>query len=143
MILFALLHRVLDRATPVPGMLLCLLFYLFTFGAQSGYLGLPGLPLIQLPDSWATHFWLIPLGFAAGGVDYFPLLPWLFVFFAGSYLGIPFVRREMPGFFYRSHSRFLGRAGRYTIYIYLLHQPVLFGLLWGFFHLYGALTGSP
>lgn len=141
MILFALLHRVLDRATPVPGMLICLLLYLFTFGAQRGYLGLPGLPLIRLPASWATHPWLIPLGFASGGVDYFPLLPWLFVFFAGSYLGIPFIRREMPEFFYRSRSRFLGRVGRYTIYIYLLHQPVLFGLLWGFFYLYGKLAG--
>ncbi len=142
MILFALLQKMLDRLAPLPGLLLCLLLYLFSFGAQNGYLGLPGLPLLQLPTSWASHLWLIPLGFASGGVDYFPLLPWLFVFLAGSYLGVPFARGEMPGFFYRNRSRFLAATGRHTIYIYLLHQPVLYGLLYGFFYLYGKAVGG-
>jgi len=142
MILFALLQPMLDRLAPLPGILLCLVLYLFTFGAQRGYLGLPGVPLILLPSSWATRLWLLPLGFASGGVDYFPLLPWLFVFLAGSYLGVPFVHREMPEFFYRNRSRFLSAVGRHTIYVYLLHQPVLYGLLYGFFYLYGKFTGA-
>lgn len=142
MLLFALLQKGLDRLAPLPGLLLCLLLYLFTFGAQRGYLGLPGVAWITLPSSWAAYPWLLPLGFSAAGADYFPLLPWLFVFLGGSYLGTPFVQRDMPDFFYRGRSRFLGVVGRHTIYIYLLHQPVLYGLLHGFFYLYRGMTGG-
>lgn len=135
MILFALLHPILDLLSPFLGILLCLALCLFTYGAGRGYLGLPGLHLISLPAAWRSNPWLIPLGFSAAGADHFPLLPWLFVFFAGSYLGIPFARREMPDFFYRSHSRFLSGVGRHTILVYLLHQPVVYGILYGVFYL--------
>ena len=43
----------------------------------------------------------------------------------------------MPEFFYRDRSRFLASAGKRTIYIYILHQPVLLGLMYGIDFLLG------
>ena len=39
----------------------------------------------------------------------------------------------MPAFFYRKHLPPLAFVGRYTIWIYLLHQPVLMGICMLFF----------
>jgi uncharacterized membrane protein len=80
--------------------------------------------------TWAT--WLFPLGFKAPGFsssDYFPLLPNLGFFLLGSILGrvlyrnkktlFPQVDPQIPAI------RFLGFCGRQSLFIYLLHQPVL------------------
>lgn len=133
MILFGLAKPLLDLPSPAAGVLVCVLLYLLTFGVRQGYLGLPGLELIALPASWARNPWLIPLGFAAAGADHVPLLPWLFVFVAGSYVGVPFALRQMPDFFYRGRSRFLAFVGRHSIWVYVLHQPVVYGILYAFF----------
>ena len=130
MILFALLNRVLDKIAPGTGLLICLILFTLTYNAKRGFIGVYGLWEITLPSGWAANRWLIPVGFAAGGADHFPLLPWLFLFFAGAYLGVAFVKREMPTFFYRNHSRFFAAAGKRTIVIYVLHQPAIFGVLY-------------
>lgn len=81
--------------------------------------------------------WLYPLGFTAPGfysADYFPLLPWFFLFLTGTALGgWCLAHREnrllavrLPGV--------LTWPGRHSLIIYVLHQPVLYGisyLIWG------------
>ena len=81
--------------------------------------------------------WLYPLGFTAPGfysADYFPLLPWFFLFLIGTALGgWCLAHREnrllavrLPGV--------LTWPGRHSLIIYVLHQPVLYGisyLIWG------------
>ena len=81
--------------------------------------------------------WLYPLGFTYPGfssADYFPLMPWLFLFLTGTVLGgwcldnreSPLLTRPLP-----APITFLGR---HSLVIYVLHQPILFGistLLWG------------
>ncbi len=67
--------------------------------------------------------------------DYVPVIPWFGVVLMGIFLGhyllrtpaLQFVRR------YRTHTspgRGLALAGRHSLLIYMLHQPILFGLLW-------------
>ncbi|MCL1832577.1 MAG: DUF1624 domain-containing protein, partial [Oscillospiraceae bacterium] len=55
----------------------------------------------------------------------FPLLPWFFLFIAGSYLGVAVKNGDCPGFVYNTHVKFLAATGRYTIWIYLLHVPLI------------------
>lgn len=93
-------------------------------------------------DAWTDAVtvsagWLYPLGFMAPGfhsADYFPLLPWFFLFLLGTVLGgwcqenrdNPLLTRPLPGF--------LTWPGRHSLIIYVLHQPVLYGvsyLIWG------------
>ncbi len=65
------------------------------------------------------------LGFHSGdfySADYYPLLPWFFLFLFGAWLG----KRRLPDFF---RCRPLEFIGRHTLIIYLAHQPVLIGIM--------------
>ena len=112
MLLFALLDPLLSRVSTGLGVGLC-----------------AGLWEIALPQRLYTIGWLFPLGFCAPGffsADYYPLLPWIFVFLAGSYVGIPLRDSRAPSWCYPTRSRALTWVGRHAILIYLLHQPILF-----------------
>lgn len=84
--------------------------------------------------------WLIWLGIKQQGramVDYYPLLPWfgitLLGIFAGRSLypnGAP--QPALPDYSNLLPVRRLCRLGRHTLLIYLIHQPILLGLLFGF-----------
>ena len=81
------------------------------------------------------HLWLMPLGFIAPGFttsDYFPLLPHLGWFLLGAVIGrtvyhkketlLPMVNPKNP------IIRFFSFLGRQSLFIYLLHQPILAGI---------------
>ena len=80
--------------------------------------------------------WLIPLGFMFPGFstsDYFPLLPNLGFFLLGAVLGRTLYRsketllpRVNPQW---GPIRFLCLCGKHSLWIYLLHQPILTGIL--------------
>ena len=61
--------------------------------------------------------------------DYFPLLPWIFVFLFGTWLGYYIKERRFPAWFYETKVPFLAAAGRHTLIIFLLHQPILYGIV--------------
>ncbi len=75
------------------------------------------------------HLWA--LGFRDASfvsTDYFPLMPWIFMYLFGVWLGDIVSRGRMPGWFYRLRFPFFEGCGKHTLIIYLLHQPVLIGL---------------
>lgn len=75
------------------------------------------------------HLWA--LGFPSKSFlsyDYFPLLPWVFMYLFGAAFGVPAAEGRLPCWFYSFRAPFFAGAGRRTMLIYLLHQPVAFGL---------------
>lgn len=131
MILFAFIERFLDKIPLWVGISACVFLFGLTCGMKDGFLGLPGvfeLPHLQIFRESGLFF---PFGITGDGFvssDYFPLLPWIFVFLAGTFFGIPVKFGKMPGFFYRKHLPPLAFVGRHTLWIYLLHQPVLMAI---------------
>lgn len=100
------------------------------------------LALYFLTDWWtgrvtAPVSWLYPLGFTAPGfvsADYFPLLPWFFLFLVGTVLGGLCLEHRDSRLLSASLPGALTFPGRHSLIIYLLHQPVLYGLcllVWG------------
>ena len=72
--------------------------------------------------------WLYPLGFRSPGfssADYWPLLPWAFLYLLGTQLG-PRVLESRAG--ERRLPAALTYLGRHSLVIYLVHQPVFYGL---------------
>ncbi len=125
------LDKLLGRVPPAAG--LCgsfLLFGAFRF-VQRGYLGFFGWRLLELPRSLYEIGVLTPFGFPFPGFassDYFPLLPWLFLFLCG-YFAQPLLAAR-PAFLavLRRRVPLLSCVGRYSLFIYLAHQPVCMAL---------------
>ncbi|HIT34175.1 MAG TPA: DUF1624 domain-containing protein [Candidatus Faecousia intestinigallinarum] len=100
-------------------------------------LALSGLGLWLRGQPPAAVSWLIPLGWIPAGFvssDYFPLLPNLGFFLLGSVLGRTlYAKKEtrLPRVNAQGAViRFFCRCGQHSLWIYLLHQPVLSLLLW-------------
>lgn len=76
--------------------------------------------------------WLWMFGFKYDGfysADYFPILPWIFVFLLGTWAGKYIREGFLPDRFYTLDVPPLSAIGRRAFIIYLLHQPVLYGLV--------------
>lgn len=137
MLLFALLQKPLSKINPYFGLFLFSALFLVLFNLPQGYLFFKPFGL-SLPDSFYSANFLYPFGLPSPSfrsLDYFPLLPWSLLFVAGTFFGTLLKQKKMPEFFYQSHLKPLSFIGRNTIWIYLFHQPVLFGALWVCFSL--------
>ena len=86
---------------------------------------------LMLPQSLYANYFTAFFGFYPDwfySTDYFGLLPWLFLFWAGYYLHKAVGRRRM-GPLRRPVCPALGWMGRHSLLLYLLHQPVIYGVL--------------
>ena len=105
------------------------LFFLFR-GVPGGYLGFEGLRLLELPSAlyqWNGLAWLGLPGPGFSSSDYFPLVPWFFLYCAGYFLWKVLSRSEKALGFLKPGFAPLSFIGRHSLLIYLLHQPVLMG----------------
>jgi Predicted membrane protein len=111
----------------------CVLLYVLTMHISQGYLGFSPRLGVFLPDSLYRTNWLAPLGIFNEdfrSADYFPLLPWAFVFAAGTILGKLAAQGKFPEFLYPSRVPFFSWLGRHALVIYVVHQPVIYGVCW-------------
>jgi uncharacterized membrane protein len=57
--------------------------------------------------------------------DFFPLLPWFFLFLSGSFLGKIIKNQSDNTFMTKSTIPLLGFLGRHSLTIYLMHIPII------------------
>ena len=136
MMLYALLQPLLEKVPTMVGLLGSTLLFFLTWPIFSGFIRVLGVT-VYLPEFLYNKPLLFPLGFACQGIasaDYYPLIPWGFLFLAGSFFGRYVRASRLPEFCYRSHLPLLARIGNHTMLIYLVHQPVIYGLLALIFH---------
>jgi uncharacterized membrane protein len=77
--------------------------------------------------------WLIPLGLPGpsfSSLDYFPLIPWFGVFLIGAALGKSLYASKRSLLPWRLPPTFVNFAGRHSLIIYIVHQPVIWGALY-------------
>jgi len=131
-LLFCLLEKPLAKVPPLPQILLFAALFLATAH-----------PLYNGPSGIGFGPWFLPfprtdllplffLGFpsrALGSADYIPLIPWLFLFLAGTAIGTYARQGRFPAFFTKPRCAPLRWTGRHALVIYLLHQPVMFVLV--------------
>lgn len=131
MLAYALFRPVLEKVPTFVGVIVFFLLFAFTYGVSDRYVGFLGIWRIPLPETLYQTSFLFPLGFPAAGFhssDYFPLLPWIFLFISGSFLGRYARQNRFPEWSYQPRCKFFRFIGKHSLVIYLVHQPVLYGL---------------
>lgn len=122
------LSRIKGRAVPLLYLILFIVTNIITDKAET-----------SLP-------FLFPLGFTADGFyssDYYPLLPWIFVFLTGAWLGgliISIVKNRDSRYnklLYTPLPSALTWPGRHSLVIYMVHQPVIYFAVMGIAALLG------
>jgi uncharacterized membrane protein len=138
-VLFGILHLI--------GVSIILCFFFVRFTIVNLVIGLAliaaGLLLgpIRFPFYWFVWLGLRPENYFP--VDYLPMLPWAGFVFIGLFLGNTLYRDGTRRFGFPEMGRvlpirFLSFLGRYSLSIYLVHIPIIFGIL----IVIGILSGS-
>ena len=139
MLLTAALDPLFRRVPPAVGVAVSALLFWVTYPTMNGFWNLPGrrlaLPQALYVSYPTAYFGFMPKSFFS--TDYFPLLPWLFLFWVGYFLH-HLVGRGRLAPLRRSVCPPLGWMGRHSLVLYLLHQPVILGVLTAAFRLVRA-----
>lgn len=118
MVFYGLTRRLWEKIPMIPAMVLYIIGIIIC------------IPLTRGSICNCRYLWMF--GWTYDGFvsyDYFPLLPWIFVFLLGTCLGGYIKEGRMPQGFYTMKVPVLAGIGQRTLIIYMLHQPVLYGLI--------------
>ena len=140
------LHFFDPADTIIFGILHCLAVSMLLYGAVfkkvsaaanalcgAAVMGLAALlPIVGKAFSIRSN-WLIPFGLPSqsfSSLDYFPLIPWFGVFLIGVALGKSVYASKRSLLPWRMPRTFVNFAGRHSLIIYIVHQPVIMGVLY-------------
>ena len=104
-ILFDLFRKLLAKTKAVYMIPICVVLFILTFCVNEGYIGIPYTLEYQFVDysmAYDMPQFLFPLGIIYKGFrseDYYPLLPWFFLFLAGTFAGRFLTTDKTPAFF--------------------------------------------
>ncbi len=88
-----------------------------------------------------SGFFLQALGKYAGAIDWWPILPYTGVFFLGAALGKILYGKKKQSKFPHMRNLYIFRplcfVGRHTIWVYILHQPIIVVVLFVVFTIMG------
>ncbi len=133
MIIYHLFRKSVKKAPALLGAVISFGIYLAFYGIASGTVLFGN---VAVPENLYFSNFLAIIGLPGPGfrsADYFPLLPWFFLFLSGCFIGKYFKERKIPDFMMNKHSDFLCKIGSNTLVIYIIHQPIIYALLYAFF----------
>jgi len=130
MLLVAVVEKYIYKINLALGSTISLILFLAFYNVPNGYLGFGGFSL-TLPKIIYSSNWLFWLGFPTKfffSSDYFPIIPWIFMFFFGAFLGHYARIGKFPSALKKKFFSPLDFVGKHALIIYILHQPILFGV---------------
>ena len=137
MLLLIPAEKLLKNVPAAVGLAVCFGLFVLLRNVSGRSLGFEGWVICPLPATLYRNLLTAYLGFPHRGffsTDYFPLLPWFFLFVTGYFL---FRLLDEQGLnsklFAKGKMPVLNWLGRHSLIVYLLHQPILYGLCLLFF----------
>ena len=132
MLIMIPLEKVLSRVPADIGAWCSFVVFLVTRGINYKFIGFELLKFIGMPEGLYRNLVTAFLGFPSDrfySADYFSLIPWFFLFVTGYFLKRLF--EELGWMKYLRGTRIapLEWIGRQSLILYMLHQPVIYGLL--------------
>lgn len=120
------------RCNAYVGLFCTLAVFLLTKNINDGYLGIGLLSFVQLPDWLYQNYLTAYFGFPQASffsTDYFSLFPWCFLFLAGYFLYRIACSYDLLSRLPNPRIPTLEWVGRHAIEIYMVHQPLVYGVL--------------
>ncbi len=142
MILVSLGQPLLHKVPKVMGMAVSFLLFITLRYIDEGTLNFFGYRYLTLPEKWYESGRLFFLGFPNQyffSADYFPVLPWSFLYLTG-YFFFTFIKERNHAWYLYVKVPGLSFVGRHTFIVYLLHQPVVYGVLYLLFDVLKILS---
>lgn len=137
MLLLIPLEKWLRKVPGAVGLAVSFGLFLLLRNVPDGSLGFENRVIAPLPEMLYRNLFTAYLGFphrSFFSTDYFPLIPWFFLFVMGYFLFRLLDARGLnQRLFAKGQVPVLNWLGRNSLLIYLLHQPVLYGLCLLFF----------
>ena len=138
MLLSTLFKKTVNEKNAPVFFFVFLALFLLTVRIHYGYIGIYTHPVIHYPKSWyqttkplsyVTAFFGLPgKGFLSA--DYFPIIPWFFIFMSGYSLKAWIFDRIKTKKFMNFRLEPISFLGRYSLWVYLIHLPVILGILY-------------
>lgn len=124
-------HKVFSKIPGMIGLIVSILLFIVFYRVDDGIINL-FYTTVDAPRDWYANHFTTYLGFPHNGFrssDYFPLFPWLFLFFTGYFFN-GCVKKWLPKIkFLRFDIPILSFLGKHSLLIYLLHQPIIYVVL--------------
>ena len=122
------------------GMAASFICFFLTYHVGDGYIKIFGKKILQLPEILYQNLFTAFLGFPTASfcsTDYFPMLPWIFLFFTGFFAyGAYSKNSHLYERFFKINIRIpvFSKISKCALIIYILHQPIIYGILEIIFH---------
>lgn len=133
LILYSLAQKFIDKVPVNIGIVLFLVLFIVAYNIPMGYIGFKPLLYFELPTQLYSFYPLFIFGFPTPDFtsgDYFPLIPNIFLLLFGIYIGKLIKEKGVPSFMYKKLCPPLGFLGRHSLVIYVIHQPIIIGILY-------------
>ncbi|MDE7286287.1 MAG: DUF1624 domain-containing protein [Lachnospiraceae bacterium] len=135
MLFMAVLSKVIEKVRAFAGLILSAGLFFLTRNINGGYLGFERWNLLKLPKFLYRGSIMTFLGFTEPGfysTDYFSFFPWFFLYLVGYFL-FHVIKEVKDGqfmdLFFRKECSLLSFFGKHSLIIYMLHQPLMYGIL--------------
>ena len=139
MLLSVPFKKIINKKNALPVFIVCLLLFVCTLHLCSGYFGFVWHSFFYYPPALfriRNPYLLYPLaflgipGYSFASSDYFPLIPWFFLFMAGFSFYALCGESLKEKKFMRLRIEPLAFLGKYSLYVYLIHQPLILGIMY-------------
>lgn len=137
MLVMSFLDKPFKKVNPFVGFLISLIMLVATKNISDGFVGIGERVIFEIPEELYCNYLTAYLGLPFAGFyssDYFPIIPWLFLFVCGYFLNPIFTRLKLMRFLSSFRCKPLEFLGRHSLIIYMIHQPVVYGVLFLAFH---------
>ncbi len=134
MLLMIPLHKALRYIPAGAGVFTSGFLFFIVRDINEGYLGFENFHIIKLPDRLYSGMVMTFLGFPHPdfySTDYFSLFPWIFLFLTGYFLygaAAGACQEKFMEKYLMWEIKPLSFLGRHSLIIYMLHQPVIYGV---------------
>ena len=132
MILMTPLKTKLSQMNPFLGAFVSFGLFVITRNVNIKFLGFESWNIISLPESLYQNLFTAYLGFPRNNfysTDYFSIFPWIFLFSTGFFLSLIFKKQNWLSVLKPRLCKPLEWLGQHSLPIYVLHQPIIYGVL--------------